>query len=68
MNKLRTAQTPAKDTDRRSGDDRRHVEGNPPGRHERRRGVESRKPEVLELDMSNSEWAALAEPPAPPTK
>lgn len=47
--------------ERRSGADRRHVDGQPPGKHERRRGVESRKPEVIELEMSNSEWAALSE-------
>ena len=54
--------------DRRSGDDRRHVEGEPPGRHDRRRRVESRKPEVVELDMSSSEWAALNEPTVPTKK
>ncbi|MEP7100814.1 MAG: hypothetical protein ABI781_09910 [Burkholderiales bacterium] len=67
MNKLR-AEPPPRETDRRSGEDRRHVEGKPPGKHDRRRGLESRKPEVVELDMSNSEWAALAEPPPPATK
>jgi hypothetical protein len=47
--------------ERRTGVDRRHVDGTPPGKHERRRGIEARKPEVLELDMSNSEWAALSD-------
>ena len=54
--------------DRRSGDDRRHVEGTPPSRHERRRDIESRQPEVVELDMSNSEWAALSQEPVAPKK
>ena len=57
--------------ERRTGVDRRHVDGTPPGKHERRRGIEARKPEVLELDMSNSEWAALsgdAVVPAAPKK
>jgi hypothetical protein len=49
------------EADRRTGVDRRHVDGQPPGKHERRRGIESRKPEVVELDMSNSEWAALSD-------
>jgi len=55
-------------TDRRCGGDRRHVEGQPPGKHDRRRRVESRKPEVVELDMSSSEWAALSELPPPTDK
>ena len=45
--------------DRRSGVDRRRADVDLAGKHERRRGVESRKPEVVELDMSNSEWTAL---------
>jgi hypothetical protein len=49
------------DADRRAGVDRRRLDGKPPGKHERRRGIESRKPEVVELDMSNSEWAALSD-------
>jgi len=52
--------------DRRTGIDRRHVEGKPPGKHDRRRGIESRKPEVIELEMSNSEWAALSDSAAVP--
>ncbi len=63
MKKQSIAPLPAKATDRRLGDDRRNVESGPPGKHERRRGVESRQPEVVELDMSTSEWAALSEPP-----
>jgi hypothetical protein len=53
-------------TERRSGQDRRRVDSGPPGRHDRRRGVEARKPDVVEVDMSNSEWAALSQDPAPP--
>ena len=46
--------------DRRSGLDRRKVDLGPPaGKPERRRSVEARKPEVVELDMTNSEWTAL---------
>jgi hypothetical protein len=45
--------------ERRSGTDRRSVEGNPPVRWERRRGVEPRKPEVVELEMTASQWDAL---------
>jgi hypothetical protein len=51
---------------RRSGADRRRVESGPPGRHERRRDIESRKPEVVELDMSESEWTALNRDPSAP--
>ncbi|MEP6873155.1 MAG: hypothetical protein ABI887_02240 [Burkholderiales bacterium] len=67
MDKLRTT---SKDAERRSGADRRHVDGNPPGKHERRRGLESRQPEVVELDMSNTDWIALTqdEPPFAPTE
>ncbi len=46
-------------TERRAGPDRRAIEGSPPGRRERRRGVEARRPEVSELEMSGAEWAAL---------
>ena len=55
-------------TDRRSGPDRRGVDAPPPGKHERRRGLEARKPEVVELDMSDSEWAALNHEPSKPAK
>jgi len=50
------------------GADRRHVDGNPPTKHDRRRGLESRKPEVVELDMTDSEWGALAQEPPPAPK
>lgn len=63
MDKTTPLPNPA-EADRRQGDDRRRVDGTPPGRHDRRRGLESRKPDVVELEMTNSEWAALsAEPP-----
>jgi hypothetical protein len=54
--KTGTAVTPI---DRRSGKDRRKLEKGPPGTHDRRRSVEPRKPEVVELDLSPSEWGAL---------
>ena len=53
-------------TERRSGSDRRKVDMLPPGKVDRRRSVDSRKPEVVELDMSNSEWTALSGVPVPP--
>ncbi len=40
----------------------------PPGKVDRRRSVDSRKPDVVELDMSNSEWTALTQVPEPPSK
>lgn len=44
--------------DRRTGQDRRERDLPPPGR-ERRRGVEPRRPEVTELDLTPSQWGAL---------
>jgi hypothetical protein len=61
----------SKVVERRSGADRRLVDGKPPGKHERRRGLESRQPEVVELEMSNTDWVALTqedEPPFAPTE
>jgi hypothetical protein len=53
-------------TDRRTGADRRHVDVPlPAGKRDRRRALEARKPDVLEIDMSQSEWAALSDLPAP---
>jgi hypothetical protein len=49
--------------ERRSGVDRRKVDKGPPGGRERRLGMEPRKPEVVEIEMSSSEWAALSELP-----
>lgn len=55
-------------TERRTGEDRRRVDNGPPGKHERRRSLEPRKPEVVELDMTNSEWSALSDESMPPKK
>lgn len=65
-----TDKTDKKTTDRRSGVDRRRVDKGPPGRVERRRVVEPRKPEVAELNLTDSEWGALSEQafPAPAPK
>jgi len=53
--------------DRRSGVDRRKVDVGPPGKVDRRRGLEPRKPDVIEINMSASEWGALSKDPAPPS-
>ena len=54
-------------TDRRAGADRRLVDAPlPAGRRDRRRALEARKPDVVEIDMSQSEWAALSDLPALP--
>ncbi len=50
-----------KATDRRSGVDRRRADKGPPGRVDRRRVAEPRKPEVAELDLTDSEWSVLKE-------
>jgi hypothetical protein len=50
-----------KTIERRSGADRRRADKGPPGRVERRRVAEPRKPEVAEIDLSASEWSALTE-------
>lgn len=60
--------------DRRSGKDRRQREDGPPDKHERRRAVEPRQPEVRELHLSPEEWVAMgfgngqAAEPATPKK
>jgi hypothetical protein len=56
--------------ERRSGQDRRRLEGTPPTGRERRRAIEPRKPEVAELEMTPSQWDALldAAPRAASTK
>jgi len=54
--------------EQRSGKDRRQADRGPPGKHERRRGLEPRMPEVVEREMSNSEWSALSQEPLAPTK
>ncbi|HET9823566.1 MAG TPA: hypothetical protein VFQ16_17245 [Burkholderiaceae bacterium] len=54
--------------ERRTGRDRRQIDkGPPPGVRERRVSVEPRKPEVLERELTPSEWASLTGlPPADP--
>jgi len=54
--------------DRRSGTDRRKIDMPRPGLLDRRRALDSRKPEVTELEMTNSEWTALSEQPQAPTQ
>ena len=46
-------------TDRRSGRDRRQDEKGPPTNFERRRTVEARQPELVELELSVDELKAL---------
>jgi hypothetical protein len=62
--KAGTKRTPP-EGDRRSGKDRRKADRGPPGKIERRRSVEQRAPEVVEREMSNSEWGALQTQPQP---
>lgn len=47
--------------ERRSGTDRRKVDRGPPDGRERRVTLEPRKPIVMEIEMSASEWARLNE-------
>ena len=54
--------------DRRSGLDRRRVDLERFGRPERRHGVEARRPEVIEREMTNSEWLELSPEPVPPVR
>jgi hypothetical protein len=58
MDKARTRQE-WNGSERRSGKDRRLVDTGPRGRHDRRRHLEPRRPEVVELEMTDSEWAEL---------
>jgi hypothetical protein len=58
------AQPPLR-SDRRSGKDRRRVDLRLPGEPERRRLVEPRKPEVQELDLTESQWADLQDQMVP---
>ena len=54
---------------RRAGADRRLVDVPlPAGQRDRRRTLEARKPDVVEIDMSQSERAALSDLPAPPAR
>lgn len=59
MKRTTPAQAPAPTRERRSGGDRRQRETTTALRPERRRGVEPRKPEVVELDLTLSQWDAL---------
>jgi hypothetical protein len=54
--------------DRRSGVDRRKADKGPPDGRERRRGIEPRRPEVIEREPTPSEWATLKEIVPPATK
>jgi hypothetical protein len=65
--KLSTNPLPPGRADRRSGIDRRKADVQHVGK-DRRRGVESRQPEVVELDMSSSEWMALNQDPPKPAR
>ncbi len=48
-------------SDRRSGADRRKADKGPPAGRDRRVGMEPRKPEISEVEITPSEWAALEE-------
>lgn len=50
---------PSRANERRSGQDRRVRDVAPPQGIERRRSIESRKPEVRELDLTDTEWGRL---------
>ncbi|MET0518076.1 MAG: hypothetical protein ABW005_04470 [Burkholderiaceae bacterium] len=50
---------PPPQPERRSGKERRVAPPNTPVAVERRRGIEPRRPEIVELDMSPSEWGSL---------
>ena len=45
--------------DRRSGLDRRQRDEPPPAGIERRRSIEARKPEVREVELSDTDWGRL---------
>lgn len=59
MTKAPAPTTPRPPAERRSGHDRRRRDAAPPGGWERRRNVEARKPEVIELEISPSQWDEL---------
>lgn len=54
-----TAQQPGRE--RRSGQDRRKRDQPPPSGVERRRSIEARKPEVKEVELSETDWSRLLE-------
>jgi len=60
--------TPDPRAERRSGQDRRRAEAGPPGVAERRRAVEPRLPETVELEMSISQWQSLSQGAGPATR
>jgi hypothetical protein len=45
--------------ERRLGNDRRKLDSEPPVSWERRRSIEPRRPEVVEMEMTPSQWDAL---------
>jgi hypothetical protein len=49
----------SKHFERRSGNDRRQQDIGPPGKIDRRKTVEARKPEIIEVELSETEWALL---------
>lgn len=51
--------------ERRSGQDRRQKEDGPPDKHERRRAIEPRQPDVSELHLSPEEFEAMGFTQAP---
>ncbi len=55
-------------SDRRNGVDRRRVDKGPPGKRERRRSLEARKPEVQEVEMTNSQWSVFSDDAQSPKK
>jgi hypothetical protein len=55
--------------ERRAGIDRRRVDLGPPNGIERRKGMEPRKPDVQEVDLTASDWANFdAQQPLKPKK
>ncbi|MEO7152169.1 MAG: hypothetical protein ABIX46_10740 [Burkholderiaceae bacterium] len=60
MTKKATHRSKRPPHDRRSGKDRRRLDAPPPGGRDRRREIESRKPEVVEVELSPSDWAAFS--------
>lgn len=59
---------PPSKSNRRTGADRRKVEKGPPGGRERRVSLEPRKPDVVEREVTPSEWDSLREQMAAPPK
>lgn len=61
MTQGKKTSTSASAAERRSGRDRRKADKGSPHGRERRVGMEPRKPEISEVEISPSEWAALEE-------